>query len=135
MSSLWGKASVTAASVAKIINISCVSSLTLAGQRVGAPQQLDLLPHRIGEMQVQVIAAWIAFQCALRLRDRPVDDGETLPEHAHRGGVELSLVARQRFLQLGDGRVGRRPPATSGSESVIGRWARDVLIGRNRGLR
>src|SRR5437867_12570934 len=139
MLSLWGRASVTAASAANTICRSSVPSLAFLAltrcQRVGAPQQLDFLPHRIGEMQVQVIAARIALQRALRLRDRAVDDGEILPEHTDGRSVELSLVARQRFLELGDGRVGRRPPATSGSERVIGRWARDVLIGRNCWLR
>src|SRR6266581_8347722 len=100
MLSLWGRggASVTAASAANIINISCVPSLAFLAltrrQRIGAPQQLDLLPHRIGEMQVEVIAARIALQRALRLRDCPVDDGETLTEHAYRRGVEVSLIAR-----------------------------------------
>src|SRR6266566_1882743 len=115
MLSLWGRASVTAASAANSICMSCVPSLAFLAltrcQRVGAPQQLDFLPHRIGEMQVQVIAARIALQRALRLRDRAVDDGETLMEHAHRRGVELPLVTRQRLLELCHRGVGSRSPA------------------------
>src|SRR2546427_608996 len=141
MLSLWGRASVTAASAAHSIRMSYVPSLAFLAltrcQRVGAPQQLDLLPHRIGEMQVEVIATRIALQRALRLRDRPVDDGETLTEHAYRRGVEVSLIARERFLELRDGGVGRRLPGASGSICVgpgrpHGGWARRGRVRRPR---
>src|SRR5881396_1530840 len=76
-------------------------------ERVGAPQQLQLAPHGVGEVLIQIGAAGIGRERPSRLHDRGVDRHQALGEHAHGSAVEPAAVAPllQGALQLGDGGV------------------------------
>src|SRR5438876_2824124 len=76
-------------------------------QRAGPPQELQLAPHGVGEVLIQIRAARIGREGPPRLHDRGVDRHQALCEHAHRGAVEPPARAPllQGALQLGDGRV------------------------------
>src|SRR5256885_6500051 len=76
-------------------------------QRAGPTQQLQLAPHGVGEVLIQIRAAGIGRQRPPRLHDRGVDRHQALREYAHRGAVEAAAGAPllQGALQLGDCRV------------------------------
>src|SRR2546430_16197428 len=61
-------------------------------------QQIELAPHRFGEMVIQVHVAGVLRQRPARLCDRRVDRRETLLEHAAGGAVQparpLAVVQR-----------------------------------------
>src|SRR5256884_577645 len=76
-------------------------------KRAGPPQQLQLAPHGVGEVLIQIRAAGIGRERPPCLHDRGVDRHQALREHAHRGAVEAAARAPllQGALQLGDGRI------------------------------
>src|SRR5437773_2280613 len=97
-------------------------------------QQIELAPHRFGEMVIQVHVAGVLRQRPARLRDGRVDRRETVLEHPDGQAVEApgALALVQRALQLGDGAVVRRidgadPPHRTG----VG--FRDELAAARRG--
>src|SRR5436853_574694 len=74
-------------------------------KRAGPPQQLQLAPHGVGEVLIQIRAAGIGRERPPCLHDRGVDRHQALREHAHRGAVEAAAPAPllQGALQLGAG--------------------------------
>src|SRR2546421_2475138 len=76
-------------------------------QRAGPTQQLQLAPHGVGEVLIQIRAAGIGRERAARLHDRGVDRHQALCEYAHGRAVEAAAGAPllQGALQLGDCRV------------------------------
>src|SRR5438876_11705124 len=98
-------------------------------KRTGPPQQLQLAPHGVGEVLIQIRAAGIGRERPPCLHDRGVDRHQTLREHAHRGAVEPPARAPllQGALQLGDGRVVARArlldPPHRGDRQIRGRPA------------
>src|SRR6266550_5726435 len=106
-------------------------------QRTGPPQELQLAPHGVGKVLIQIRAAGIGRERPPRLHDRGVDRHQALREHAHRGAVEAPARAPllQGALQLRDGRVVARArlldPPHRGDRQIRGRPAlRDRAAGR-----
>ena len=73
----------------------CLGSFLGAGAGDGRrlAQQLQLAPHRIGQVMVQVRAARIGGERSARLYDRAVDDRQVVPDDANRRGVEPPAAA------------------------------------------
>ena len=69
-------------------------------QRGGLPQQVELAPHGLGQMRIEVHVGGVGGHGALGLRDRPVDEREVLLDHPHRGGVEPAPPSRQDPLEV-----------------------------------
>src|SRR5947207_4167761 len=76
-------------------------------QRAGPTQQLQLAPHGVGEVLIQIRAAGIGRERAPRLHDRGIDRHQALCEYAHRRAVEAAARAPllQHALEFGDRRV------------------------------
>src|SRR5881396_658919 len=98
-------------------------------QCAGPSQELQLAPHGVGEVLIQIRAPGIGRERPPRLHDRGVDRHQALREHAHRGAVEAPARAPlvQGTLQLGDGRVVARArlldPPHRGGRHIRGRPA------------
>src|SRR5213594_3730588 len=103
--SVWASAATAAAATIVIMQLS--SSALRAGEGARLAQQLQLPPHRVGEVMVEIRAARVRGERASRLRDRGVDRGQVALEDADGGRVEPARAASldERSLQLGHGRL------------------------------
>src|SRR5256712_6302275 len=112
--SVWASAAAVAAARIMIMQLS--SSALRAGEGGRLAQQLQLPPHRVGEVMVEICAARVRGEGAPRLGDCGVDRGQVALEDPHGGRVEPPRAPPlvQRPLQLGHGRlvapVRRREP-------------------------
>src|SRR5438309_7566067 len=103
--SVWASAAAVAA--ARIVIMQLSSSALRAGEGGRLAQQLQLPPHRVGEVMVEIRAARVLGERAPRLRDRGVDRGQVALEDADGGRVEPARAPSldERSLQLGHGRL------------------------------
>src|SRR2546427_2197320 len=123
----WVTTSATTA--ATFMSTMCIPLGPGGRERARPPQQLQLTPHSIGQVLIQIDAPGIGRERAPSLHDRGVDRHEALVEHAHRRAVQPPALASlfEGALQLGDGHIvlragllpphegGRRPPSRPGS--------------------
>src|SRR5437879_77763 len=123
----WVTTSATTA--ATFMSTMCIPLGPGGRERARPPQQLQLTPHSIGQVLIQIDAPGIGRERAPSLHDRGVDRHEALIEHAHRRAVQPPALASlfEGALQLGDGHIvlragllpphegGRRPPSRPGS--------------------
>src|SRR5437867_6382286 len=121
--------STSATTAATFMSTMCIPLGPGGRERARPPQQLQLTPHSIGQVLIQIDAPGIGRERTPSLHDRGVDRHEALLEHAHRRAVEPPALASllEGALQLGDGRIvlragllpphegGRRPPSRPGS--------------------
>src|SRR5437667_625667 len=106
--SVWASAATAAAAAAATIVIMQLSSSALRpGEGGRLAQQLQLPPHRVGEVMVEIRAARVLGERAPRLRDRGVDRGQVALEDADGGRVEPARAPSldERSPQLGHGRL------------------------------
>src|SRR3989449_6938660 len=103
--SVWASAAAIAA--ARIVIMQLSSSALRAGEGGRLAQQLQLPPHRVGEVMVEIRAARVRGERAPRLRDRGVDRGQVALEDPDGGRVEPARAPSldERSLQLGHGRL------------------------------
>src|SRR5712691_6638035 len=103
--SVWASAAAVAA--ARIVIMQLSSSALRAGEGGRLAQQLQLPPHRVGEVMVEIRAARVRGERAPRLRDRGVDRGQVALEDPDGGRVEPPRAPPlvQRPLQLDHGRL------------------------------
>src|SRR5213594_2535116 len=112
--SVW--ASAAAVATARIVIMQLSSSALRAGEGGRLAQQLQLPPHRVGEVMVEICAARVRGERAPRLRDRGVDRGQIALEDPNGDRVEPPRAPPldERPLQLGHRRlvapVRRREP-------------------------
>src|SRR5437667_7727935 len=106
--SVWASAATAAAAAAATIVIMQLSSSALrAGEGGRLAQQLQLPPHRVGEVVVEIRAARVRGERAPRLRDRGVDRGQVALQDPDGGRVEPPRAPPldERPLQLGHRRL------------------------------
>src|SRR5713226_2269914 len=103
--SVWASAAAVAA--ARIVIMQLSSSTLRAGEGGRLAQQLQLPPHRVGEVMVEIRAARVRGERAPRLRDGGVDRGQVALEDPDGGRVEPPRAPPlvQRPLQLDHGRL------------------------------
>src|SRR2546428_11750 len=103
--SVWASAAAVAAASIVIMQLS--SSALRAGEGGRLTQQLQLPPHRVGEVMVEICAARVRGERAPRLRDRGVDRGQIALEDPNGGRVEPPRAPPldERPLQLGHRRL------------------------------
>src|SRR3989442_1052028 len=98
--SVWASAAAIAA--ARIVIMQLSSSALRAGEGGRLAQQLQLPPHRVREVMVEIRAARVRRERAPRLRDRRIDRGQVPLEDPHGGRVEAPRAPPfdERSLQL-----------------------------------
>src|SRR5438552_2721183 len=97
--SVWASAAAVAA--ARIVIMQLSSSALRAGEGGRLAQQLQLPPHRVGEVMVEIRAARVRGERAPRLRDRRIDRGQVALEDPHGGRVESPRAPPRRACRRG----------------------------------
>src|SRR5215207_9042356 len=68
----------------------------------GLTQEVELAPHRLSQMRVQIQIRRIGGQCALSLGNCSIYNSQVLLDNAYRGAIQLAAVSGENTLQIGN---------------------------------